>query len=100
MRSFLKFRLLLWKNFLIMKGKPIITLFEVGLPTMFSIILMTVRLRVENTPHLFPTNWDVCNYQSLDPKITSYTLAYTPYNEATKRIMDRAKERLGIPMGK
>ncbi|XP_059176012.1 phospholipid-transporting ATPase ABCA3-like [Physella acuta] len=103
MRSFLKFRLLLWKNFLIRKGKPIVTLFEVGLPTLFSIILMTVRLRVENTPHPFPTNWDACYYQSLNPRlvpnnITKFTLAYTPYNEATNRIMDRVNKTLGIPI--
>ncbi|XP_059176010.1 phospholipid-transporting ATPase ABCA3-like [Physella acuta] len=98
MRSFLKFRLLLWKNFLTQRGKPIVTLLELGLPTLFSVVLMVLRLSVENTPHPFPTYWSVCEYQTLRINLTEKILAYTPYNEATKRIMDRANKTLGIPI--
>ncbi|XP_059176011.1 phospholipid-transporting ATPase ABCA3-like [Physella acuta] len=98
MRSFLKFRLLLWKNFLIQKRKPIATIFEIGLPTLFSLILMTLRLRVESTPHPLPTYWSPCEYRNLNPNLTDKILAYSPFNDATKRIMDRANLTLRLPM--
>ncbi|KAI8797159.1 ATP-binding cassette sub-family A member 3 [Biomphalaria glabrata] len=94
--SFLKFRLLLWKNFLIQKGKPVATLFEIGLPTLFSLILMVLRLRVEVTPHHDITQWTQCPYQQLETEIAHLKLAYTPNNTVTQRIMERVKSTLNI----
>lgn len=100
MRSFLKFRLLLWKNFLIQKRKPIATTFEIGLPTLFSLILMILRLRVSSTPHPDVKQWDPCNYRTLDPKLrVNMTLAYSPNNDLTARIISRVSGTLNIKAG-
>ncbi|CAL1544560.1 unnamed protein product [Lymnaea stagnalis] len=96
MKSLLKFRLLVWKNFLIQKRKPIVTAFEIGLPALFSLILMTLRLRVENTPHSDVTGWKPCNYHSLDTRFLSLSLAFSPNNSATRRMMERVNKSLNI----
>ncbi|XP_005105583.1 ATP-binding cassette sub-family A member 3 [Aplysia californica] len=89
MRSFLKFRLLLWKNFLIQKRKPILTCFEIGLPTLFSLILMVLRLRVDSTPHSDVTTWIPCDYSYIPKNLLGRTLGYAPQNEVTDRMMAR-----------
>ena len=89
MGAFLKFRLLLWKNFLIQKRKPIATLFELGLPTLFALILMVLRLRVKSVPHPAVTEWKPCPYTYLDGRLKPLVLAYTPRNEVTEWMMER-----------
>ncbi|KAH9498375.1 ATP-binding cassette sub- A member 3 [Bulinus truncatus] len=97
MKSCLKFRLLLWKNFLIQKGKPIATVFEIGLPTLFALILMVLRLRVEVTPHHQITTWGPCDdYTTLKNGLENMKVSYTPNNPATQRIMERVGENLKI----
>ena len=98
--AFLKFRLLLWKNFLIQKRKPIATLFELGLPTLFALILMVLRLQVKSEPHPNVTEWEPCPYTYLEPRLYPLVLAYAPQNEATDRIMTRAASKLHLRKGK
>ncbi|CAG5129797.1 unnamed protein product, partial [Candidula unifasciata] len=88
--SFLKFRLLLWKNFLIQKRKPITTFFEIGLPTLFSFLLMGLRLIVPSKSHLNVTEWEFRD---------SFILAFSPGNELTDRIMERVNTTLEIGSG-
>lgn len=52
-----QYRLLCWKNWLLVKRKPIVTTLEILLPTLLSIILLILRTRLkasviaEPTPH-------------------------------------------------
>ncbi|CAG5129798.1 unnamed protein product [Candidula unifasciata] len=95
--SFLKFRLLLWKNFLIQKRKPIATFFEIGLPTLFSFILMILRLRVVSTPHPDVTHFSPCDYTKLRPQLrVPFILAYSPKYNLTDRIMERVQTTLNM----
>lgn len=87
MTGFLKFRLLLWKNYLIQKRKPVATAFEIGLPILFGLILMLLRLRVSSTFHHDPVSWPNCPFEYLDMSISNKLMAYSPMNEATTRVM-------------
>ncbi|XP_033100067.1 ATP-binding cassette sub-family A member 3-like [Anneissia japonica] len=42
-----QFRLLFWKNWILQKRKPVVTLFEIGLPVVFSAVLLILRGYVE-----------------------------------------------------
>eukprot|EP00054_Salpingoeca_dolichothecata_P030926 m.256674 g.256674 ORF g.256674 m.256674 type:complete len:1715 (+) comp26744_c0_seq8:78-5222(+) len=92
---FLHFRLLLWKNYTLQKRRPISTIFEIGLPTLFIVILVGVRQIVNDTnepatfyEHFSPS-WDMmpsCN--------DSFLLAYAPNSPAINNIMQQAASNL------
>ncbi|CAC5380658.1 ABCA3 [Mytilus coruscus] len=93
-----QFTLLLWKNFLIQKRKIILTLFEIGLPTFFGLILLLIRFRVKTEAILHGVNWSDCSEFKVlpfTPKIPRQ-LAYTPMNNVTNQIMNRTKYMLSL----
>lgn len=44
--TFLKFRLLLWKNYMLQRRKILVTVIEIGLPVFFAVLLIFVRQKV------------------------------------------------------
>ena len=46
MSSWTKFKLLLWKNYVLQKRKPVVTAFEIGASALFALILIAIRQRV------------------------------------------------------
>ncbi len=44
--SWTKLKLLLWKNYILQKRKPIVTAFEIGASALFALILIAIRQRV------------------------------------------------------
>ncbi|XP_013411172.1 ATP-binding cassette sub-family A member 3 isoform X2 [Lingula anatina] len=99
--GFQKFRLLLWKNYVLQKRKPVVTFFEIFLPAIFAVILVLVRMRVESFNIDHPTTWDSFKVNSLDPVTFSFfkssppKVAYTPVNNITTEIVTRAYQYLG-----
>lgn len=93
-----QFLLLLWKNWLLQRRKVLLTLFEIGLPTVFALILVLIRPRVsiENYPNV--TNYKEIyireSYLPLQIRALSCCLgeklhmAYSPKNEYTDKIME------------
>ncbi|CAD5112606.1 DgyrCDS1819 [Dimorphilus gyrociliatus] len=97
-----QFLLLLWKNWLLQSRKIVLTLFQIGLPTVFALILVLIRPRVtldiypEDTSfYQIPSTVFILPFQyralscCLKDKIH---LAYSPENDITTRIMNRFKE--------
>lgn len=52
--NFNKFRLLMWKNYLIQRRNPIITIFEILTPAFCCIILVAIRSAA--SPEVIPNN--------------------------------------------
>lgn len=53
-----QFILLLWKNWVIQKRKPIVTVLEILLPVFFSFILIIIRQVVDAEDNQQPTEWE------------------------------------------
>ncbi|XP_052767410.1 phospholipid-transporting ATPase ABCA3-like isoform X2 [Mya arenaria] len=82
-----QFKLLLWKNFLIQKRKVVTTVFEIGLPAFFALILVFIRLRVTGEM-MDEKEWAACgHWQHLPKEIHMHQVAFAPDNNLTRRIM-------------
>lgn len=90
--------LLLWKNFLIQKRKIFLTIFEIGLPTFFGLILLLIRFRVQTEAILHGVNWTDCSKFKVLPFTSKIPrqMAYTPMNNVTNQIMNRTKNMLSL----
>ncbi|XP_021358402.1 ATP-binding cassette sub-family A member 3-like [Mizuhopecten yessoensis] len=95
MGNFTKFLLLLWKNYVLQKRKKIVTILEIGIPTVFSLILIFVRLRVDGQPVPDAVTWTECTaFNNLDFRKLPTKVAYSPNNSMTHAIIQRAKKYL------
>ena len=97
-----QFSLLLWKNYLIQKRKILLTLFEIGLPTFFGLILLLIRFRVETKAITHGVNWSNCGEFDVLPSNENIPkkLTYAPMFDFTTEIMERTKQRLNLTEGK
>ena len=81
-----QFLLLLWKNYVIQKRKIATTIFEIGLPTFFALILIFIRLRVVGEMKDSKV-WDPCSdWNKLGSKLPT-KVAFSPDNEVVRRII-------------
>lgn len=103
-----QFLLLIWKNWLLQKRAVAVTILEIGLPTLFAVILLGTRQAVSVTHHdegiLWPSfsvedfngtlrppsSWGVINDSS------PWLLAYSPNKPVVSRVMDRVSSKLGV----
>jgi len=96
-RKLRQFRLLLWKNFLIQKRKVVTTIFEIGLPAFFALILIFIRLRVSGEMKDKQV-WDPClGWQRIPYQIKATRLAFSPQNNVTQKIMEHVlRSEIGL----
>ena len=92
MGAFRQFRLLLWKNFLLQKRRPIATIFEIVVPVFLVIVLLLLRI-YEINEYIHPKyTWPAFNVLDIPidkHKYKTWTVAYTPNNSETDEIMTR-----------
>ncbi|XP_039258738.2 phospholipid-transporting ATPase ABCA3-like isoform X1 [Styela clava] len=90
-----QFILLLWKNFILQKRRPIATFVELALPLLFAALLVIIRTTVDTTTHPNITTWREFSVNNLPnfktnvvPKDGVWTVAYAPNNDsAVENIM-------------
>lgn len=99
MEKLRQFRLLLWKNWLLQLRQPVVTLFEVLLPTLFACLLIGFRSLVDYkyiststtfspfTIDAFPHNLTISRMNN--PGLP-WELAYCPNISVTEDIVDQA----------
>ena len=58
MTAFNQFRLLLWKNYLLQKRRPIATAFEILIPIFFAALLIAIRAAVTVAKINEITSWE------------------------------------------
>ncbi|KAJ8317951.1 hypothetical protein KUTeg_003042 [Tegillarca granosa] len=92
-----QFLLLLWKNYVIQKRKVFVTILEVALPTLFSLILIFIRLRVTGVPVSNGVVWDYCDsFKDYPPINASYDfprkIVYSPDVPVVRWVMRRVDE--------
>lgn len=89
-----RFFLLLWKNYLLQKRKVVVTILEIGIPTLFAIILILIRQRVSSEKIPSPTNWTEFALD-LPASLSKYPyLYYAPDTTLVHKIMSAAQQRL------
>src|SRR6218665_357149 len=89
------FFLLLWKNYLLQRRKVIVTCLEIGLPTLFSVILILIRQRVESQKVDVPTTWETFKINNTKNPGFYTQLYYSPNTtNLTSEIMEKAVNRL------
>ena len=106
-----QFRLLLWKNWLLQKRQVVLTLFEIGLPALFALILLLVRISVASEYHEDATTWPAfrigdslpngftppsvfCNTSA--PIRRRFWLVYAPDSDVVRRIVERVAAKLDL----
>ncbi|KAK2724560.1 phospholipid-transporting ATPase ABCA3-like [Artemia franciscana] len=100
-----KFRLLLWKNWVIQIRHPVQTVSEVLLPLVFCLVLVAVRSLVEITP-IDVTTWESFTVDEL-PSIPvndfgipnpafRWPFAYSPNNTIVTEVMKTVAEKLNL----
>ncbi|XP_049759997.1 ATP-binding cassette sub-family A member 17-like [Elephas maximus indicus] len=102
MKVFRNLKLLLWKNFILKKRKPLITVLEILMPVLFSTVVM--YLRFNSLPRKRPSS----NYQPVDisslpgffyhyPVKNKFQLVYIPArSEALKNITEMVGESFDV----
>ncbi|XP_062556230.1 phospholipid-transporting ATPase ABCA3-like [Armigeres subalbatus] len=97
-----KFKLLLWKNWIIQKRHYVQTVFEITIPVLACALLILVRGLVNPSTYSKPTmfsNLNVSSIANIRTMITNHpielTLAYTPRNPLLEQVMKKAARSLG-----
>ena len=81
-----QFILLLWKNYVIQKRKVVTTIFEIGLPTFFALILIFIRLRVKGEMKEQQV-WETCHkWKDLNTSLPT-RVAFSPDDEVVRRVI-------------
>ena len=107
MAVFGQFFLLLKKNWILQKRKPIATTLEILLPTLFSLILIIIRQVVDVEHFNEPTTWDDFNVDHFRDDLVPYSsvitglptrwrLYYAPTNNITSSIMTEVSAKLNV----
>lgn len=88
MKFFRQLGLLLWKNYQLQRRRPIATLFQLGLPILFILIILLIRvLRVKQEP-VDATVWESFNPSTLPfHHKGGWQLAFAPNNSKSIEIM-------------
>lgn len=97
MRFFRQLGLLVWKNYTLQKRRPIATLFQLGLPILFILIILLIRVfRVKQEP-VNSTVWQSFKPSTLPFKHKEgWRLAYTPNSTQYFDIMHSVATALKI----
>lgn len=97
-----KFKLLLWKNWIIQKRHYVQTVFEITIPVLACALLILVRGLVNPSTYSKPTTFsslNVSSIASIRTMITNHpielTLAFTPKNVILEQVMKKAARSLG-----
>ena len=99
-----QFLLLLWKNWTLQKKKKVLTAFEIGLPTFFSLVLLMLRQVVTPEEYTNPAVWPGFLVEGLPdsfkylPENTTdkWRLVYSPNNTVVRKIMADVTTRLDV----
>jgi len=94
-----QFRLLLWKNYLLQRRNVLVTCLEVGIPTVFALILILVRQRVECNRIASPTTWNEFAVNETFGKFDwmsegLWQIYFTPNSTSTRLVMQSAAKQL------
>ena len=100
-------RLLLWKNFLLQKRRPISTIFELGLPLLFILILLLLRIFKIHQSDVQAKDWRSFPYGNFSWQIplhlpkghnksAKWNIAYAPKVNITEKVMNDTATRLGV----
>ncbi|XP_076823215.1 phospholipid-transporting ATPase ABCA3-like isoform X1 [Clavelina lepadiformis] len=100
--SFNQLRLLLWKNYILQKRRPVATVIELLIPLLFSAILVIVRTEISVTYYSESKKWPsfpINNLPKFDisvlPQDGTWNIAYAPDNiDSINQVMENAKNHL------
>ncbi|XP_028395322.1 ATP-binding cassette sub-family A member 3-like [Dendronephthya gigantea] len=94
MRKLRQLGLLMWKNFMLQRRRPIGTLVQIGLPFFMSLIYLALRLYLIDATHYDAVTWPEYNISSPPPNLKrSFKIAYSTNNgsDLSKNFTDDLK---------
>jgi len=102
MAAFDQLKLLIWKNFILQKRRPIATAVELILPILFSCLLIVIRTQIDITKNPNITQWnsyDINRLPEFDPTLVpankTWHIGFAPKNaHVVKEVMDKFVERM------
>ncbi|XP_071943840.1 phospholipid-transporting ATPase ABCA3-like [Antedon mediterranea] len=106
MAGFKQFGLLFWKNWILQKRKPLVTVFEIGLPVIFAAILLIARGFIEPVDYTKPTIYGDFQVNNLPWNLTPpvhqllppyhWDIFYSPNVSVVDDVMENFKSNLDV----
>ncbi|XP_049855750.1 phospholipid-transporting ATPase ABCA3 isoform X1 [Schistocerca gregaria] len=95
-RTWTKFQLLLWKNWVLQIRHPLQTVLEILIPVIFCLLIVLVRSIVDPTTYNEPTTYDFIVPDNGTVPDSYGRVAWSPAHGALSAVMERAAARLNV----
>ena len=103
MKFFKQLGLLLWKNYRLQIRRPVASFFQLGLPILFILILLLVRVLRIQQEYIGAEVWESFTPSNLPfrhPGGGTWQLAFTPNNTRSHELMSKVSSNLKLKPGK
>lgn len=91
-----QFVLLMWKNVVLLKRTPVLTLFQVALPLLFIIVIVLLRVFAIKSEHRSHVMYPAFEVNELPTNLTTLKIAFAPNTSDIEEVMREVGKQLSL----
>ena len=95
-----QFVLLMWKNVVLLKRTPVLTLFQVALPLLFITVIVLLRVVAIKSEHRSHVMYPAFEVHPLPAKLKALKIAFAPNTNDVRKVMEKVKKQLSLNYSK